>query len=102
MACSRSLSRACADIPMIGMSRVLRIALEASHGSPAVNAWHFEVHQNYVRVLGHGQLAALLAVLGRENLETADQLKARLEHVDVVVVVFDVEHPGHDAASIPF
>jgi len=23
--------------------------------------WHFEVHQNYARALGHGQLAALLA-----------------------------------------
>src|SRR5262249_51335752 len=40
--------------------------------------------------------AALLAVLRCENLEAAAQLEARLEHVQVVVVVFDVEHFGHD------
>jgi hypothetical protein len=37
-----------------------------------------------------GQLAALLAVLRHENLEVAKQLKPRLEHVQVVVVVFDI------------
>jgi hypothetical protein len=41
-------------------------------------------------VLGHGQLAALLAVLSRENLEIATPLKARLQHVEVIVIVFDV------------
>jgi hypothetical protein len=41
-------------------------------------------------VLGHGQLAALLAVLSRENLEIAAPLKARLQHVEVIVIVFDV------------
>jgi hypothetical protein len=40
----------------------------------AIHDWHFEVDQNYVRVLGHGQLAALLAVLSRENLEIATPL----------------------------
>jgi hypothetical protein len=34
---------------------------------PPVNDRHFEVHQNYVRALGNGQLAALLAVISREN-----------------------------------
>jgi hypothetical protein len=29
------------------------------------------------------------------------QLEARLEHVQVVVVVFDVEHFGHVADSVP-
>ncbi len=56
----------------------MRIAPETSHGFPAVNDRHFEVHQNYVRVLGHSQLAATLAVASRENLETAKQLKACL------------------------
>jgi hypothetical protein len=41
---------------------------------------------------GYSQLAALLAVLGRENLEIAAPLKARLQHVEVVVIVLDVEH----------
>jgi hypothetical protein len=56
----------------------------------------------YVRVLGRGQPAALLAVLRRENLEAAAQLEARLKHVQVVVVVFDVEHFGHVADSVLF
>jgi hypothetical protein len=62
MAFSRSLSTACADMPMIGI--------------------------------------ALLAVLRCENLEAAAQFEARLEHVQVVVVVFDVEHFGHVADSV--
>jgi hypothetical protein len=49
----------------------MRIVPETSHGFPAVNDRHFEVHQNYVRALRQCQLAALLAVLSRENLEIA-------------------------------
>src|SRR6516164_11282332 len=78
----------------------LGIVLEAAHHFPAVSVWHFEVHENYVRVFGPRQVATLLAVLSRENLEIAEQLKPRLEHVQVVVVVFDVEHFGHVAYSI--
>src|SRR5262249_19206951 len=37
----------------------------------------------------------------RHNLEIAQELEPHLEHVDVVVVVLDVEYFGHDAASIP-
>ena len=73
----------------------LRIALETPHGFPTIVVRHFEVHQDHVWVLGRGQPAALLAVLRCENLEAAAQLEARLEHVQVVVVVFDVEHFGH-------
>jgi hypothetical protein len=95
MAFSRSLSSAYADMPMIGIPRV-RIFLKALHRLPAVNDRHFKIHQNDVRVLGQGQLAALLAVLSRENLKIADPLKAHLEHVEVVIIVFDVEYFGHD------
>jgi hypothetical protein len=68
----------------------LGILLEAAHYFPAVRVWHFEVHQDDVRVLSHGQLAALFAVVRCENLEIVDPLKPHLEHVEVVVVVFDV------------
>src|SRR6516164_9214259 len=78
----------------------LRIFLQASHRFPTVDNWHFKVHQNYVRMLGYSQLAALLAVLRHENLEIADPLKARLEHVEVVVIVFDIQHFSHDVASV--
>ena len=69
MACPRSLSSAYAEMPMIGMSRVCGLFLRDPHGFPAVSAWHFQVHQDYVRALARGQFAALLAVLSRENLE---------------------------------
>src|SRR5262249_31383996 len=54
-----------------------------------------------VRPLGSRHLAALLAVLCRQHLEIAEQLEPHLEHVDVVVVVFDVKHFGHEAGSVP-
>src|SRR5262245_58408144 len=78
----------------------VRIALEAARGLPAVDARHFKVHQHDVRPLGGGHLAPLLAVLGGEHLELLEQLEPHLEHVDVVVVVFDLENLDHDAASM--
>src|SRR6516225_9956318 len=78
----------------------LRIALEPPRSLPAVDDGHFEVHQDNVRPLGSGHLASFLAVLRRQHLEIAEQLEPHLEHEDVVVVVFDVEQFGHDAASI--
>ena len=86
MACSRSLASAGA----VGMSRVCGSLLRRRTGSQRINVWHFQVHQNYVRVLGRSQLAAPLAVVGCENLKITDQLEPRLEYVDVVVVVFDL------------
>src|SRR6266436_10444045 len=78
----------------------LRIVLETPHSFPTVVVRHFEVHQDHVRVLARGQTAALLAVLRCENLKAAAQLEARLEHVQVVVVVFDVKHFGHDSVLL--
>jgi hypothetical protein len=72
----------------------LRVFLKGSHGFPTVRDGHFEIHQNYVRLLGHGQLAALFAILSRENLETTAPLKPRPQHVEIIVIVFDVEHFG--------
>ena len=78
----------------------LRIVLETPHGFPTIVVRHFEVHQDHVRVLGRSQPAACLAVLSCENLEVAAELEARPEHVQVVVVVFDVEHFGHVSESV--
>ena len=102
MAFSRSLSTACADMPMIGMSQVCGSFLRRPHGFPTIVVRHFEVHQDHVRVLGRSQPAACLAVLSCENLEVAAELEARPEHVQVVVVVFDVEHFDHVADSVLF
>src|SRR4029453_162730 len=77
------------------------IALEPSRGFPAIDDGHFEIHQDDVRLLGSCHLAPFLAVLRRQPLEIAEQLEPHLEHIDVVVVVFDVKHFGHDVASMP-
>jgi hypothetical protein len=68
----------------------LRVFLEGPQGFPAVHDWHLEIHQNYVRVLGHGQVVALLAVLSRENFKIAAPFEAPLEHVEVILIMFDV------------
>jgi hypothetical protein len=39
------------------------------------------------------------AVLSRENLKIAAPLKARLQHVEVIVIVFDVENFGGHVAD---
>ena len=85
------------DRDVVGM----RIFLERRRASQRSRTGISRSIRIYVRVLGHSQLAATLAVASRENLKTAKQLKACLEHVDVVVVVFDVEHFGHDTDFIP-
>src|SRR3984893_5625100 len=78
----------------------LRIALKPPRGFPAVDNGHFEVHKDDIRALADRHCATLLAILRRQHLEIAEQLEPHLEHIDVVVVVFDVKHFGHDAASI--
>src|SRR5262249_12553715 len=78
----------------------LRIAFEPLRSFPAVDHWHFQVHQDDIRALTDRHCAALLAIFRRQHLEVAQQLEPHLEHVNVVVVVFDVKHFGHDAASI--
>src|SRR5262245_49797316 len=75
-------------------------ALQPPRSFPSIDHRHFEVHQDEIRLLRCGHLAALFAVLRRQHLEVAEQLEPHLEHVDVVIIVFDIENLGHDAASI--
>src|SRR5215469_16273692 len=79
----------------------LRVAFQPPRGFPAVNDGHFEVHQDNIRLLGLRHLAPSLAVLGRDNLKIPKKLKPHFEHIDVVVVVFDIKHFDHDAAPLP-
>jgi hypothetical protein len=71
MAFSRSLSSAkCGhanDRDVTGLG----ISLEGTHGFPAVTDWHFEVHQNYVWVLGRWNFQPFSLSYG-ENLEIAN------------------------------
>ncbi len=57
-----------------------------------------EIHQDQVRLVLERRRAALFAVHRDQHLEFIQQLEPHLEHVDVVVVVFDVEKSGHDTA----
>src|SRR5262249_43732964 len=75
--------------------------LRAARRLPAVDHRLFEAHRDDVRAPAPRHRTALLAVWRRHNLEVAQQLEPHLEHIDVVVVILDVEHFGHDAASIP-
>src|SRR5688572_32057393 len=75
--------------------------LQSPGGLPAVHDGHFKIHQDDIGPLADRHLTALLAVLRRQNLEIAQQLKSHFEHVDVVVIVFDVKHFDHDVASVP-
>jgi len=83
---------------MIGMSWVCELPFRRRAAS---NNGHFDVHQDNIRLLGRRHLAPSLAVRGRENLEIPKKLKSHFEHIDVVVVVFDIKHFDHDAAPLP-
>src|SRR6516225_7204824 len=78
----------------------LRVVFQTPGGFPAINDRHFEVHQDNIRLLGRRHLASFLTVRGRENLEIPKKLKPHFEHIDVVVVVFDIKHFDHDAAPL--
>ena len=79
----------------------LRVGLEPARRLPAVDDRKLQVHEDQVRLLLGGHRAAALAVLRHQHLVLVGELEAHLEHVDVVVVVFDVEDPGHDAPDGP-
>ena len=89
MAFSRfALQRDYADMPMIGMSRVWGSFLRVRSGFPAESRTGIsKVHQNYVtRALGRGQPATLVTVSHpRGTSKSRNPLKARLEHIEVVV-----------------
>src|SRR5262249_57956777 len=48
-----------------------------------------------------GTAPVFLRFPARHDLKTTQQLEPDFVHIDVVLVVLDVEHFGHDAASIP-
>ena len=75
-----------------------RVAFQPPRRFPAVDHRQVEVHQDQVRLVLERGRAALFAVLRDQHLEFIQQLEPHLEHVDVVVVVFDVEKSGHDTA----
>src|SRR5215510_5826008 len=79
----------------------LRVGLEPPRRLPAVHPRHFEVHQDDVGTFAQRHRTAPLAIFRGHDLEVVQQFQPHLEHIDVVVVVLDVEHFGHDAASIP-
>src|SRR5262249_27438343 len=75
------------------------IVLQPPRRLPAVDDRELEIHHDHVGLLGRGLGTSDLAVLGHQHLELVEQLEPHLEHVDVVVVVFDVEDSYHGTRS---
>ena len=75
---------------MTGIIRVSSGFLEASRRLPAVQDRKSEVHQDQIWTLIVGNGEPLLTIQGHDDLE-AGALEARLKHIDVVLVVFDIE-----------
>src|SRR5215471_7790342 len=96
---SRSPASAWADRPMTGMSRVSGLLFTPCR-FPAVDDRHLQVHQDKVRPLGSRNLASFFAILGDQHFELIGELKPHLEHVSVVLVVFDVENTEHRSPSL--
>src|SRR5262249_35298846 len=98
---SCSPASACAERAMTGMSRVCGLFLSRRVASQPSTTGISRSIRMISGLLDRRHLAALLAVLRSQQLEIAEQLKPHLEHIDVVLVVFDLKHFGHDADSMP-
>src|SRR5262245_34440288 len=100
IACSRSLSSAYADMPMIGMSRVWGSVLRVRTGSQRSTTGI----SRSIRITSGCSVAAnfqpFSVLSAARTSKSPTPLKAHLEHVEVVVIVFDVEHFGHIAVSV--
>ena len=84
---------------MTGIARVSGGLLEPPRRLPAVQHRQAEVHQHQVRPLAPRGLDPLRAVRGDDHLEAVPP-EPPDEHVDVVLVVLDVENRWHRAASL--
>src|SRR6516165_6668493 len=78
----------------------LGLALQAPCRFPAVDDRHLQVHQDKVRPLGSRNLASFFAILGDQHFDLIGELKPHLEHVSVVLVVFDVENTEHGSPPL--
>src|SRR5262249_47907384 len=78
----------------------LRVGLEPPPRPPPGARATLQTQEAAAGRLGKRHAAPLPPVLRHPAPVTVQQLEPHLEHVDVVVVVLDVEHFGHDAASI--
>src|SRR5262245_3579901 len=79
--------------------RALGIVLQAAGRLPPIDDRKLEVHQDDIRPIGRRALPTLYAFFCCQDLEIAEQLEPHLEHVEVVVFVFDLENLDHDAAA---
>src|SRR4051794_25440091 len=78
----------------------LRIGLKTTCGLPAINDRQVQVHQDDIRPLCQSRVAPLRTILGYDDLELLKQFQTHLQHVDVIVVVLDVQKFGHNATSV--
>ena len=81
---------------MIGMPQVAGSAFEASRRLPPVDLGKVQIHQDQIGLFGGGHGDPLGAVGGAEDLVAASHVEEQGQHVEVVLVVFDIEKPMHD------
>src|SRR5262245_3812027 len=79
-----------------GNLRGFFIRLQTPRRLPPVEDRHVQVHEDNVRRIDRDRRNRLRAILGDRDFKSLDQLKAHLEHVNVVLIVLDVQNPAHD------
>jgi len=80
---------------MIGMSRCLRVRLQAARRLPAVDLRQVQIHQDQIGPLGRRHRDPGGAIRRAHELVAAEDVEAQLQHVEIVLVVLDVEQPPH-------
>jgi hypothetical protein len=49
-----------------------------------------------------GLFTAKLAILGHDYFESVQQVETHLEHINIVIVVLDIQNSGHETPSGTF
>ena len=83
---------------MTGMSRVSALLLRrrvASHPSMTGISRSIKIRSGPGR-----HRASFLAILRHQNLELISECEPHLEHVNIVLIVFDIQNSNHDTALV--
>src|SRR6516164_4383613 len=86
--------RVCAERDDRNVAR-RRIGLEAARRLPAVDLRQIEIHQDQVGPLGGSRRDPGGAIPGAENFIAAEDIEPQLQHVEIILVVLDIEQPPH-------
>ena len=77
-----------------------RVRLEASRRLPTVDLGKVQIHQDQVGLLGDRTGDPFGAGRGTEDLAAALHVEEQSQHVEVVLIVFDIEKSGQDRTLV--